>query len=528
MSPIPEATTAAERYDAVRRRSRDGRLPPGYPIPRSTTAWPDENVALLERYREWLLTGGASEQQTLLLYIPMAGNALGLNLKPHPEIDIDADLERALDYVKAKHLSAEWTDMCRVALDKFRRFLRQERGLPEAQPGLPDLSRQQAGLPDWLVEQLTRYQHLMERNWRPARLDASIRRFWSSHARMWRWLVTERGVTEFQDLKRAYIMDYVDHRLASGYAVSGINGDLRCFCAFLRFLEDQDFVLPQALFRVPSLKQPDTLPKFLTDVQVRLLRDDLEDRVERAGTPAQQRDALLDRAAFYLLWQGGLRLGEVEELELDDLDLPNRRLMVRKGKGLKDRTVYLTGTAVEAMRAYLDVRGMGPTNHLFLYRNEPLSKDLVRDRVKAAGERVGVKAYPHRLRHTFGTQLVNAGCPVTSIQKFLGHKRLNSTMIYARVHDRTVAEDYYAAMEVVEKRLEFASSEDDAGDDPGLHDDGRAQLLELATQLAKPELDVDVRLDLVEKMCDVLNHRTPPEERQPIGNEYGLRPRTPP
>jgi site-specific recombinase XerD len=528
MNAYERFTSAAERYDAVRRRSRDSRLPPGYPLPHPTAAWPPENVALLERYRGWLLTGGASPKQTHFLYIPMAGNALGLNLKPHSEINLDGDLTRALDYVVAKGTSDEWIDMCRVALDKFRRFLRQERGLPETLPGPPDLSRQQAGLPVWLIEQLTRYQHLMERNWRPARMDAQIRRFWSGHARMWRWLVTERGVREFQDLKRIHIMDYVDHRLSAGYAVSGINSDLRCFCAFLRFLEEQDFVVPQALFRVPSLKQPDSLPKFLTDEQVRLLRDEFEARTARTGTPSQERDALLDRAAFYLLWHGGLRLGEVEELELGDLDLPNRRLMVRKGKGLRDRTVYLTGTAVKAVRAYLDVRGMGRTNHLFLYRNEPLSKDLVRSRVKAAGRRVGVKAHPHRLRHTCATQLVNAGCPVTSIQKFLGHKRLNSTMIYARVHNRTVAEDYYAAMEVVEKRLEVIPQEKEKNADPPVNDSERAHLLELAAQLAEPELGVEVRLDLVGRICEVLNHKTPLKEKQPIENENGRRPRAPP
>jgi integrase/recombinase XerC len=507
MNAYERFTSAAQRYDAVRRRSRDRRLPPGYPLPQPTAVWPPENVALLERYREWLLTGGASPKQTHFLYIPMAGNALGLNLKPHSEVNLDGDLTRALDYVVAKGTSDEWIDMCRVALDKFRRFLRQERGLPEALPGPPDLSRQQAGLPDWLIEQLTRYQHLMERNWRPARLNAQIRRFWSGHARMWRWLVTERGVREFQDLKRIHIMDYVDHRLSAGYAVSGINGDLRCFCAFLRFLEDQDFVVPQALFRVPSLKQPDSLPKFLTDEQVRLLRDEFEARTARAGTPSQKRDALLDRAAFYLLWHGGLRLGEVEELELDDLDLPNRRLMVRKGKGLRDRTVYLTGTAVEAVRAYLDVRGMGRTNHLFLYRNEPLSKDLVRDRVKAAGRRVGVKAYPHCLRHTCATQLVNAGCPVASIQKFLGHKRLNSTMIYARVHDRTVADDYYAAMDRIEQRLYVGPPPQTAPAGVSLTGNEREQLLGLAVQLAEPNLPVGTRFELVDRMCLLLKHK---------------------
>ena len=66
-----------------------------------------------------------------------------------------------------------------------------------------------------------------------------------------------------------------------------------------------------------------------------------------------------------------------------------------------------------------------------------------------------MKVYPHRLRHTCATQLLNAGCRVTSIQRFLGHKDLSSTMVYARAHDQTVAEDYFAAMQRVEQRLEI-------------------------------------------------------------------------
>ena len=456
MSPIKKATTAADRYDGNRLFSHDHRLPPGYPRPKPTCDWPPENVALLERYREWLLSGGASPKETYFLYIPMAGHALGLNLKPHPEIDLDADLERALDYVKAKGSSTEWTDMCRVALDKFRRFLRQERGLPVAQPHPPDLSCYREGLPDWLIEQLGRYQRVQERDWRPARLSQQTRRFWCGHTRLWRWLVDNRAVVQLTDVRRQYLHDYVDHRLAEGYALSGINNDLRLFRGFLVFLQGQEIDAPLALFRVPSLKQPDSLPKFLTDEQVRLLRDEIEARVAQAGVPSRERDALLDRATFYLLWQGGLRLGEVEELRLEDLDLAGRRLTIRRSKGLRDRTVYLSDTAVAAVRDYLTLRGLGPTDHLFLYRNEPLSKDLIRNRLQAAGKRVGVKVYPHRLRHTCATQLLNAGCRVTSIQKFLGHKRLNSTMVYARVHDQTVADDYYSAMERVEQRLQIA------------------------------------------------------------------------
>jgi site-specific recombinase XerD len=117
--------------------------------------------------------------------------------------------------------------------------------------------------------------------------------------------------------------------------------------------------------------------------------------------------------------------------------------------------VYLTETAIHALQEYLAVRGEGSGDHVFLYRNAPLKRDLLRDRLKRVGRHVGVKVFPHHLRHTCATQLLNAGCRVTSIQRFLGHKKLSSTMIYARAHDQTVAEDYFAAMERVEQRLEI-------------------------------------------------------------------------
>ncbi len=74
---------------------------------------------------------------------------------------------------------------------------------------------------------------------------------------------------------------------------------------------------------------------------------------------------------------------------------------------------------------------------------------------------MGVHVYPHRPRHACATQLLNAGCRITSIQKFLGHKRLNTTLTYARVHDQTVAEDYYRAMSTVENRLDILGNEEE-------------------------------------------------------------------
>jgi integrase len=222
-------------------------------------------------------------------------------------------------------------------------------------------------------------------------------------------------------------------------------------------------------------------------------------RDKAAWDAKSKRDALLDRAAFYLLWQSGLRVGEVEELRLEDLDLNARRLMVRKGKGQTDRGVFLTAATLQALQDYLAVRGLGPTDHLFLFRNQPLCKDMIPGRIRAAGARVGVHVYPHRLRHTCATQLLNAGCRITSIQKFLGHKRLNTTLTYARVHDQTVAEDYYRAMRSVEQRLDLAAEPEEP-----VTKAERAQLLTLTERLARAEVSQQAVQEFVSQILLVL------------------------
>ncbi len=199
-----------------------------------------------------------------------------------------------------------------------------------------------------------------------------------------------------------------------------------------------------------------------------------------------------------------MRLGEVEELRLEDLDLSQKRLSVRDGKGKKDRTVYLTETAIHALQAYLAVRGEGSGDHVFLYRNAPVKKDLIRGRLQAVGERVGVKVYPHRLRHTCATQLLNAGCRITSIQRFLGHKDLGSTMIYARAHDQTVADDYFAAMQRVEQRLDIVPEPEQEISDEIVNVLPTAQLMVWVERLALPELCQKERLEIANSLKQAL------------------------
>ena len=323
MCPRRKAETPAERYDLSINYMRDGHLPPGAPRPLPSSHWPPENIELLERYCDWLLDGGTSELVTNTYHVMMAGHVLGLALKPYQQLDPDTDLDCALEYVKAKQLSASWTKNCSNSLLQFRRFLRLERGLGEALTRKSfDIPRHTAGLPAWLVSELERYQHVQERNWRTSRLEQNTRGFWSKNLNVWRFLCQERGVRELEDVKRQFVLDYVDLRLDSGHAASGVNGDLRTFHGFLLFLQDEGYAVPQSLLRIPCLNQPDPLPKYLTDEQVKLLRDEFERGVAQAEVVSYRRAALMDRAIFHLLWQGGLRLGEVEELRLEDLDFP--------------------------------------------------------------------------------------------------------------------------------------------------------------------------------------------------------------
>ena len=123
---------------------------------------------------------------------------------------------------------------------------------------------------------------------------------------------------------------------------------------------------------------------------------------------------------------------------------------------------------------------------------------------------------------------MTAGCGMTSIQKFLGHKCLNSIMAYARVHGQTVTADYYATMDRSEQRLGVGPWSQTGPAGESLTGDEREQLLDLKVQLAEPSLSVETLFELVERMCWVLNHGTFLEEKWAMYRDTVRRVRGPP
>jgi site-specific recombinase XerD len=316
-----------------------------------------------------------------------------------------------------------------------------------------DLSCFWAGLPAWLTEPLAGYIAHRQHRWKPSQVVHHTRVRSYTLRQVWGWLIAERNVSGFAMLGRRDVEAYVEARLQAGLAASTLNRQLRDLWSFLRFVEDQGEPISPGVFRVARIKEGKPLPRFLTEDEYRRLEAHM-----LTQTAAGTRDDHLDQAWFYLLAHGGLRIGELCDLQVGDVDLAGQRLAVREGKGKRDRIIPLSGTTVAVLGEYLGVRGEAQTDQVLIFGQAGIRPRLVEDRLARYGAAVGVEVWPHRLRHTLATRLVNAGMDIVSIQRLLGHEKLETTMIYAHVHDTTVERDFRQAMARLEASFEPRST----------------------------------------------------------------------
>jgi len=310
---------------------------------------------------------------------------------------------------------------------------------PTAEPEM-DLSRFFRGLPAWLGELLEAHIIYRQRRWKPSQVRNHTRTRSRTLGGVWRWLVNEAGISSIADLRGTHVQSYVEARLAAGISSGTVNAALSDLWSFLRYLEEHEHLINPSVFRVKRPKNGDPLPRFLSENEFQRL----ENAVLQA-TEAGRRDDLLDRAWFYLLSDAGLRISEVRDLQLGDIDLVAQRLIVRQGKENRDRSVPLSSTLIATLKAYLPMRGTAHTDHVLTLHGLPVRDSLIQRRLRRYGQEAQVRVSPHRLRHTLATSLLNKGMPITSLQRLLGHEKLSTTLIYSRVHNETVQRDYERA-----------------------------------------------------------------------------------
>ena len=206
---------------------------------------------------------------------------------------------------------------------------------------------------------------------------------------------------------------------------------------FLKYLAKRNIKsLDPVLVELPRTHRP----------QVTFLHVDEIDRI-LAEIPLDTEDGLRDRAIFELLFSTGLRISELTGLNRGDVNLTRREFMVR-GKGQKDRPVFISQSAADAVQDYLDERkDKLPALFLNNSRNQPMvgtSGDyrrltprsierIINKYVRAAG--ITKHVTPHTLRHSFATDLLMNGADLRSVQSLLGHSNISTTQIYTHVTD---------------------------------------------------------------------------------------------
>lgn len=168
------------------------------------------------------------------------------------------------------------------------------------------------------------------------------------------------------------------------------------------------------------IRHHEALPRSLSEAEV-------EQLIEKGARDARE------RAILELLYGTGVRSGELCRLLLDEVDLSDRQLLVRQGKGRKDRVLPFGERARLALLSYLRAQRPAQGERLFLTaRGRPLTQRALELLVRQAARRAGLgrPASAHRLRHSFATHLLRGGADVRQVQVLLGHASLSSTQVY--------------------------------------------------------------------------------------------------
>ena len=301
-------------------------------------------------------------------------------------------------------------------------------------------------LPDWLVALLRQHLLRCSSRWAAHRVEPNLRNYLGQTHHLCRWLIENRNWRQIDQLHRSDLAAYVNARQAEGVKPNTIRTELTTFRSLWREWLAEELVTNRTLLQVKGPAVGDPLPRYLTLAEYQRLEQVVQNETAQDGP--QDR---LHRAWFYLLAHTGVRSSELFNLRVDDCDLAAGRLRVCSGKGNRDRTIPLTSQLATILQAYLAVREPASSNHLLIERKMPLDRNVVVRKLRMWGQQVGISPLtPHRLRHTLATLLINQGMPVTSLQKLLGHQHIGNTMIYARVHDETVKQQFSAAMHQIE------------------------------------------------------------------------------
>lgn len=225
------------------------------------------------------------------------------------------------------------------------------------------------------------------------------------------------------DVIRDYLSNYQKKNNCSKTTIDNVRRNLS---SFFSWLEEEDHIIKSPIRRIHKVKTGTTVKEVISDENIELMRDNTL--------------CIRDLSMIDLLLSTGIRVGELTNLDIDDINFEERECVVY-GKGDKERRVYFDArTKIHLMR-YLDTRTDG-TKALFVSLNSPYNRlkiSGVEIRLRNLGIRLNMKSvYPHKFRRTMATRAIDKGMPIEQVQKLLGHQQIDTTMRYAMVNQSNV------------------------------------------------------------------------------------------
>jgi integrase/recombinase XerC len=228
-------------------------------------------------------------------------------------------------------------------------------------------------------------------------------------------------------IQRIDIVEFINYLAAQKASSETRKRKLASIRGFLKFCKDNQIIFGNPADTIEGPIREERDPAILLKTEYKAL-------LQVAG------DNERDFAIVMLFLQSGLRVSELVNLRLADVDFESREITVRQGKGRKDRVVPLVGQAMEALKAYLAVREVNPEyDNVFLARNKTsMDQRTVRYRIQKYYKEAGIrkKASVHTLRHTFATHQIHNGLKINQLKDVLGHKKMETTYKYVHL-DRT-------------------------------------------------------------------------------------------
>ena len=227
--------------------------------------------------------------------------------------------------------------------------------------------------------------------------------------------------------------NYISKLFRDGLKSSSVNRKISSIKSFYTFLQKKKIIMKSPIADIVMPKQEKYLPISMSEEEVeRLLNSpDLNIEIERR-----------DKAIIELLYATGMRISELTNLKLTDIDI-NRSVLKVFGKGSKERLVPFGEKAAESISLYLKDRKDLKSKEIFLSnRGTKISRGAFWQRIKIYIKRENLKISisPHTLRHAFATHLLNRGADLRSVQILLGHSDLSTTQIYTHIAKQRLGE----------------------------------------------------------------------------------------